>query len=40
VLNPQHGIYGELMENKILWSNGTWWSRDPAEFEKVKTASK
>jgi hypothetical protein len=40
VLNPQHGIYGELVENKILWSNGTWWSREPAEFSQAKTASR
>jgi hypothetical protein len=22
-------IYGEMVEDKILWSNGTWWSRHP-----------
>jgi hypothetical protein len=29
-----------LVENKILWSNGTWWSREPAEFSQAKTASR
>ena len=25
--------YGEIAKDKILWSNGTWWSRQPAKFE-------
>ena len=24
---PQTGMYGDIMKDKILWSNGTWWSR-------------
>lgn len=32
VLTPQHGIYGELTGDKIVWSNGTWWSREPLAF--------
>jgi len=37
VLTPQHGIYGELAGHKIVWSNGTWWSREPLEFGQTKT---
>ena len=25
--------YGEIAKDKILWSNGTWWSRQPAKYE-------
>jgi len=32
--NPQTGMHGEIMKDKILWSNGTWWSRKPAEYGK------
>jgi hypothetical protein len=32
--NPQMGMHGEIMKDKILWSNGTWWSRKPVEFGK------
>ena len=24
--------HGEMIDNKILWSNGTWWSRKPSSF--------
>jgi hypothetical protein len=24
--------YGEIAKDKILWSNGTWWSRQPAKY--------
>lgn len=24
--------YGEIVKDKILWSNGTWWSRQPAKY--------
>ena len=27
-----NGIRGEIVNDKILWSNGTWWSRKPVEF--------
>lgn len=26
---PQTGMRGEIFKDKILWSNGTWWSRKP-----------
>jgi hypothetical protein len=29
---PWH-LYGEVVKDKILWSNGTWWSRGPREYE-------
>jgi hypothetical protein len=25
-------VHGEVVKDKILWSNGTWWSRQPSEF--------
>jgi hypothetical protein len=27
---PQTGLRGEIIKDKILWSNGTWWSRKPS----------
>ena len=27
-------IRGEIVEDKILWSNGTWWSRKPVKYGK------
>jgi hypothetical protein len=32
--NPQTGMRGEIIKDKILWSNGTWWSRKPAGYGK------
>ncbi len=29
--------YGEIVKDKILWSNGTWWSRQPAKFGADQT---
>jgi len=29
-----NGIRGEIVKDKILWSNGTWWSRRPVEYGK------
>ena len=29
-----NGIRGEIVKDKILWSNGTWWSRKPVNFGK------
>jgi hypothetical protein len=29
--NLQTEMRGEIMKDKILWSNGTWWSRKPSE---------
>lgn len=26
-------VHGELIKDKILWSNGTWWSRKPVEYD-------
>ena len=31
--------YGEIIKDKILWSNGTWWSRKPVEYVKDKKSS-
>ena len=28
-----NGIRGEIVKDRILWSNGTWWSRKPAEYQ-------
>jgi hypothetical protein len=28
------GMSGEILKDKILWSNGTWWSRKPMESGK------
>jgi hypothetical protein len=25
-------VHGEIVKDRILWSNGTWWSRKPAEY--------
>jgi len=30
--NPQTGLHGQIFKDKILWSNGTWWSRKPVEY--------
>ena len=34
-----NGIRGELVRDKILWSNGTWWSRKPVEYGKRQASS-
>ena len=26
-------LYAELVKDKILWSNGTWWSREPMRYD-------
>jgi Lectin C-type domain len=31
---PWH-LYGEVVKDKILWSNGTWWSRRPSEYDSA-----
>ena len=31
-------VHGEIVKDKILWSNGTWWSRKPSEFGNGKTS--
>jgi Lectin C-type domain len=28
-------LYGELVKDKILWSNGTWWSREPIRYDNA-----
>ena len=38
-VNPQSGMHGEIMKDKILWSNGTWWSRKPIEYGKNKKSA-
>lgn len=29
-------LYGEIVKDRILWSNGTWWSRKPAPYLDAK----
>ena len=29
-------VFGEISGDKILWSNGTWWSRKPAKIEAAE----
>jgi hypothetical protein len=31
-LNSEMGMHGEIVKDKILWSNGTWWSRKPVDY--------
>jgi hypothetical protein len=33
-------IYGEMLQDRILWSNGTWWSRHPVSSETAEFAIK
>lgn len=33
----QRQIHGEVIQDKILWSNGTWWSREPMDYEAFKS---
>jgi hypothetical protein len=37
--NFQTGMNGEIIKDKILWSNGTWWSRKPTELSSKETPS-
>jgi hypothetical protein len=30
-------LRGEIVKDRILWSNGTWWSRKPAEYDSATT---
>jgi hypothetical protein len=34
-----NGIRGEIVKDKILWNNGTWWSRRPSEFGSGEKSS-
>jgi hypothetical protein len=27
--------HGEIIEDRILWSDGTWWSREPTKYKKI-----
>jgi hypothetical protein len=31
--------FGEIVKDRILWSNGTWWSRKPAEYKTKEISS-
>jgi hypothetical protein len=31
--NSQTSLRGEIIKDRILWSNGTWWSRKPVEYK-------
>jgi len=37
--NPQTDMSGEIIKDKILWSNGTWWSRNPMEHDAEAKSS-
>jgi hypothetical protein len=45
VLTPEGFIFnadrlnGEILKGKILWSNGTWWSRTPSKYSAEQTAA-
>jgi hypothetical protein len=32
-------LHGEIVKDKILWSNGTWWSRTKAKFDASEKAA-
>jgi hypothetical protein len=32
---PSWRVHGEIVTDKILWSNGTWWSRKPMRFDSA-----
>jgi hypothetical protein len=32
-IEPQHGFCGEIIKDRILWSNNSWWSREPVKYE-------
>jgi hypothetical protein len=32
-------LHGEIVKDTILWSNGTWWSRKPADYGNEKVLS-
>jgi hypothetical protein len=43
VLTPEHRLFvsswrvsGQMMQDRILWSNGTWWSRHPIANDAAK----
>ena len=31
-------LYGEIVKDKVLWSNGTWWSRKPSNYADKQAA--
>jgi hypothetical protein len=37
--NSQTSMHGEIINDKILWSNGTWWSRKPVEYGNDEKSS-
>jgi Lectin C-type domain len=30
-------VHGEVIQDRILWSNNSWWSRQPVDFETSRT---
>jgi hypothetical protein len=34
---PPEGMHGEILKDKILWSNGTWWSRKTSKYPNNET---
>jgi hypothetical protein len=37
--NPEMSLRGEIIKDRILWSNGTWWSRKPVEYKTKEKSS-
>jgi len=37
--NIRTGMRGEIIKDRILWGNGTWWSRKPVEYGKKGESS-
>jgi len=31
-------VHGEIVKDRILWTNGTWWSRKPSDYENGQTS--
>jgi len=36
---PKWKQHAEIVEDKILWSRGNWWSRKPVDFGKKETTA-
>jgi len=37
--NSEMNMHGEIVKDRILWSNGTWWSRKPVEYKTEAESS-
>jgi hypothetical protein len=38
--NSKTGMSGEILKDKILWSNGTWWARKPSNTNEETSSDK